>query len=71
MENLTAQQRRDIIVNAHKLVWCTKVDFNDPDVFHTIDMMDKAGCALYQLGPLSRQELEEARIIKDNNFVIM
>lgn len=73
MEHLTAEQRKEIIIRAHKLVWCTKVDYNAPKdtVLQQLEEMDEAGLALYQLGPLSKQELEEAGIIKDSQFVQM
>lgn len=68
-QQLTPQQRREIIVKAHRLVWCTKVDFNSPNIHAQLEEIDAAGLASHQLGPLTRQELEEAGVVSGNGFV--
>ncbi len=65
------QERKETLTKAHQLVWCTKVDFNSPDVHKQLDTIGAAGLASRQLGVRTRRELEEAGVVIGNGFTHM
>lgn len=62
------QERREILIKAHRLANGTRVDFSSPDVNAQIEKIAEAADAAHRLGPLTRKELEEAGVVTGNGF---